>query len=58
MIQIRQDCEPKCATFMEEYKACLERVQVKGHGACEGQYFDFLQCVDKCAAPQIMKHLK
>ncbi|DBA02251.1 TPA: hypothetical protein N0F65_007661 [Lagenidium giganteum] len=55
---IRKACEPKCAAAFEKYQACLGRVAAKGVGDCEGQYFDYLHCVDKCSVPQIMKHLK
>lgn len=48
MPQIREACEPKCQAMKTEYEACLERVKAKGHGACEGQYFDYLLCIDKC----------
>ena len=39
-------------------QACSQRIKVRGVGDCEPVYFDFLHCVDKCAAPQIMKHIK
>lgn len=59
MPKIREECGlNKCSTSNKEYKACLVRVAEKGFGACEGQYFDFLKCVDKCSVPKIMKHLK
>ncbi|EQC41305.1 hypothetical protein SDRG_01280 [Saprolegnia diclina VS20] len=54
--EIRKGCESKCAPVVKEYNACLDRVA--GKGGCDGQYFDLLKCVDKCAAPQIFKHLK
>lgn len=58
MPQIRKDCEPQCAAYNDAYKACLKRVADKGFGDCEGQYLEFLGCIDKCSVPQIMKHLK
>ncbi|KAK1942371.1 Cytochrome b-c1 complex subunit 6 [Phytophthora citrophthora] len=58
MPAIRKACEPKCEQSFNAYQACLDRVKAKGVGACDGQYFDFLHCIDKCSVPQIMKHLK
>ncbi|CAM9605635.1 unnamed protein product [Pylaiella littoralis] len=43
---------------MTEYKACIERVTSKGFGTCEPWFFDIVTCVDKCAAPKIMKATK
>lgn len=48
MPAIRQACEPKCQQYTDKYRACLERVAAKGVGECDGQYFDFLHCIDKC----------
>lgn len=48
MPEIRKACEPKCAAYFQKYEACVERITAKGVGACDGQYFDFLHCVDKC----------
>ncbi|CAH0485790.1 unnamed protein product [Peronospora effusa] len=58
MPAIRKACEPKCEQSFRAYRACVDRVKSKGVGACDGQYFDFLHCIDKCSVPQIMKHLK
>ncbi|KAI9920082.1 hypothetical protein PsorP6_015738 [Peronosclerospora sorghi] len=58
MPAIRKQCEPKCTKTFSAYRACLDRVKAKGVGACDGQYYDFLHCIDKCSVPQIMKHLK
>eukprot|EP00341_Mesodinium_pulex_P007774 CAMPEP_0116957626 /NCGR_PEP_ID=MMETSP0467-20121206/44094_1 /TAXON_ID=283647 /ORGANISM="Mesodinium pulex, Strain SPMC105" /LENGTH=67 /DNA_ID=CAMNT_0004644433 /DNA_START=27 /DNA_END=230 /DNA_ORIENTATION=+ len=55
---ITEACKPKCTSFLQKYNACVERIEKKGEGDCEGWYFDYLHCVDKCKAPQIMKHLK
>lgn len=48
MPQIRENCKPKCADYFQKYEACVARVNEKGVGACDGQYFDFLHCIDKC----------
>ncbi|TDH70060.1 hypothetical protein CCR75_000856 [Bremia lactucae] len=58
MPAIRKECEPKCKHPFNAYRACIDRVKAKGVGGCDGQYFDFLHCIDKCSVPQIMKHLK
>ncbi|CBN80231.1 ubiquinol cytochrome c reductase subunit 6 [Ectocarpus siliculosus] len=47
-----------CSATMSEYKACVERVTSKGFGTCEPWFFDYISCVDKCAAPKIMKATK
>lgn len=48
MPQIREACKPKCADYFQKYEACVARVAAKGVGACDGQYFDYLHCIDKC----------
>jgi ubiquinol-cytochrome c reductase subunit 6 len=48
MPAIRKACEPKCEQSFGAYQACLDRVKAKGVGACDGQYFDFLHCIDQC----------
>ncbi|KAG7393464.1 hypothetical protein PHYBOEH_006068 [Phytophthora boehmeriae] len=58
MPAIREACEPKCTQAFSAYQSCLDRVKAKGVGSCDGQYFDYLHCIDKCSVPQIMKHLK
>ncbi|KAE9240984.1 hypothetical protein PF004_g7252 [Phytophthora fragariae] len=58
MPAIRKACEPKCEQSFSAYRACLDRVKAKGIGSCDGQYFDFLHCIDECSVPQVMKHLK
>eukprot|EP00752_Nemacystus_decipiens_P007524 g6724.t1 len=57
---IREKCgaTKPCAAAMAEYKACVERVTNKGFGTCEPWFFDYISCVDKCAAPKIMKATK
>ena len=54
MPAIRKACEPKCKQSFSAYRACLDRVKSKGVGACDGQYFDFLHCIDKCVC--IVQH--
>lgn len=49
---------PPCATSCLLRQACSERIEAKGAGECEQWYFDFLKCVDKCAAPKIFSRLK
>lgn len=48
MPQIREACKPKCADYFQKYEECVARVAAKGVGACDGQYFDYLHCIDKC----------
>lgn len=48
MPAIRKACEPKCEQSFSAYRACLDRVKAKGVGSCDGQYFDFLHCIDEC----------
>lgn len=48
MPQIREACKPKCADYFTKYEECVARVTAKGVGACDGQYFDYLHCIDKC----------
>ena len=43
---LEEKCAPKCASFLKEYDACVERVQAKGSGHCTGQSFDYLHCLD------------
>ncbi|ETV85417.1 hypothetical protein H257_03157 [Aphanomyces astaci] len=58
MPEIRKACEPKCVESFKLYRACVDRITAKGDGACDGQYFDYLKCIDKCSVPQLFKHLK
>ena len=48
MPSIRSACADKCVSSKTAYDNCLSRVASKGFGACEGQYFDFLKCIDHC----------
>ena len=31
---------------------------VQGHGTCEGQYMDYVLCVDTCVSRELFHHLK
>mmetsp|Transcript_35783 Transcript_35783/g.116453 ORF Transcript_35783/g.116453 Transcript_35783/m.116453 type:complete len:93 (+) Transcript_35783:3-281(+) len=47
-----------CATMLVEYEACQARIEAKGSGSCEGQYGDWVHCVDACAAKSLFSKLK
>lgn len=46
MPEIRDNCKGKCVSYEEKYKACVDRVSEKGVGGCDGQYFEYLHCID------------
>ena len=50
-----KDCRPKCALPWNTYQECVKRIagDKTGEKHCTGWYFDFLKCVDKCAAPKM-----
>ena len=56
--QIEEQCKPKCEAFEKAYQQCCERIEgdESGEKHCTGQYFDFWQCVDKCAYGPTMEH--
>ena len=64
--EVEESCKPSCIKFLSEYKACAERISKPAHGHggdhgprhCAGQYFDYLACIDKCAAPKLFARLK
>eukprot|EP00924_Labyrinthula_sp_SR-Ha-C_P000737 maker-scaffold_7-snap-gene-2.18-mRNA-1 protein AED:0.35 eAED:0.35 QI:159/1/1/1/1/1/3/121/68 len=57
---LEEKCKPKCSSWWKEYEACAERVRKSNNpeAHCSGQYFDFYHCIDKCAAPEMLKHVK
>eukprot|EP01023_Acetabularia_acetabulum_P067082 TRINITY_DN9174_c0_g3_i1.p4 TRINITY_DN9174_c0_g3~~TRINITY_DN9174_c0_g3_i1.p4 ORF type:complete len:106 (-),score=11.24 TRINITY_DN9174_c0_g3_i1:142-459(-) len=54
---IEKVCGFRCMDSQAEYLRCKRRIAGKDEGHCTGQYFDFLQCVDKCAAPKVFSKL-
>jgi len=57
---IEESCKPSCIKQLLAYQACAKRIKgdTTGEAHCTGQYFDYWQCVDKCAAPRIFAVLK
>ncbi|GLJ06395.1 hypothetical protein SUGI_0038100 [Cryptomeria japonica] len=57
---IEESCKPNCVKPLLQYQACGKRVEADetGHKHCTGQYFDYLSCIDKCAATKIFANLK
>ena len=57
---IKEACKSSdaCKPTLHHYQECLTRNADKKGYDCEPYYFDLLKCVDKCAIPQIGKHLK
>ena len=64
LLQSDEDDEPVCQKPMIEehckkhhceaaeaaYNACVQRVQAKGEGHCEGYAFDLWHCIDHCVS--------
>lgn len=52
--------EAKCAAFGEKLQECNDRVNSRSQTleTCTEELFDFLHCVDHCAAKDIFKQLK
>eukprot|EP00798_Chlamydomonas_sp_ICE-L_P015567 gene15567-21664_t len=59
-ITVEKACESHCLKEWAEYKACEARVVGDESGVkhCSGQLFDFLHCIDHCAAGKIFEQLK
>ncbi|KAH7964811.1 hypothetical protein HPB49_001475 [Dermacentor silvarum] len=59
---VRDKCraEAKCAAFGEKLQECNDRVNSRSQTleTCTEELFDFLHCVDHCAAKDIFKQLK
>ncbi|CAM9201089.1 unnamed protein product, partial [Chrysoparadoxa australica] len=47
---IKEKCKGGCTSLYKEYEACVERINAKGFGQCEPQFFDFMHCTDKCVS--------
>ncbi|TFJ80322.1 hypothetical protein NSK_008327 [Nannochloropsis salina CCMP1776] len=58
MPEIREAVKPKCAADWKDYQGCVYRIQSRGDGTCEPQYMEWLKCIDKHSAKQILKVLK
>ncbi|KAJ3071691.1 hypothetical protein HDU98_004950 [Podochytrium sp. JEL0797] len=47
-----------CHGFQEKLAACGERVEAGEEQNCVEEFFELMECVDHCAAPQLFKQLK
>jgi hypothetical protein len=47
---ITEECQTRCTSHLENYKACVGRIQGKKDADCEAWYFDNLRCLDKCVS--------
>ena len=56
--KIKEECGKHCPKQLKLYEACKSRIAASKEGDCESWYFDYLHCVDHCAAPKIFKLLK
>lgn len=59
---LREKCRAtkKCAALQEKLDICNERVRSRKHTeeTCEEELFDFVHCVDHCAAKTLFSKLK
>eukprot|EP00008_Paramoeba_atlantica_P007384 CAMPEP_0201475996 /NCGR_PEP_ID=MMETSP0151_2-20130828/1296_1 /ASSEMBLY_ACC=CAM_ASM_000257 /TAXON_ID=200890 /ORGANISM="Paramoeba atlantica, Strain 621/1 / CCAP 1560/9" /LENGTH=72 /DNA_ID=CAMNT_0047856235 /DNA_START=82 /DNA_END=300 /DNA_ORIENTATION=- len=56
-----EECKPSCKKQWDEYKACSVRISQPGadeNASCEGWYWDYQKCLDRCALPKIWAQLK
>ncbi|XRA98734.1 ubiquinol-cytochrome C reductase hinge protein [Pycnococcus provasolii] len=58
--ELEEQCKPKCAKFLVDYEACVDRIKsdTTGEAHCTGQYFDYWSCVDTCVAPKLFGKLQ
>ena len=58
--EIEEACRPQCVKPMLEYEKCATRIadDQTGEAHCTGQYFDMLECLDRCVAPKLFAKLK
>lgn len=57
-MKVEELCKPNCIRYLLAYQACAKRIENIPEGHCTGQYFDYWQCIDKCAAPKLFALLK
>ncbi|XP_077513666.1 cytochrome b-c1 complex subunit 6, mitochondrial-like [Amblyomma americanum] len=59
---VKEKCraEGKCSAYGDKLQECNDRVNSRSQTleTCTEELFDFLHCVDHCAAKEIFKHLK
>ncbi|CAI8051160.1 Cytochrome b-c1 complex subunit 6, mitochondrial [Geodia barretti] len=59
---LREKCgeTKKCLALREKLDTCSERVSSKSKTSetCTEELFDFIHCIDHCAAKSLLKHLK
>jgi len=55
---LEKKCEPVCVKAFKEYEECGKRVEAVGRGHCGFYYFDYLECIEKCVAPDLFKSMK
>lgn len=50
--ELEEQCKPTCTKFAVAYEACVTRIasDTTGEAHCTGQYFDNLDCIDKCVS--------
>ena len=46
--KLEAECHKPCVNEFKLYEKCVDRIKVKGSGACEPWSFDYIKCVDKC----------
>ncbi|CAH1434101.1 unnamed protein product [Lactuca virosa] len=53
-------CKPMGVRAWLNYQGCVKWFQADetGHKHCNGQYFDYWRCVDKCVTPRLFAKLK
>merc|ERR1712178_539009 len=58
--EIKPRCLSSCANWLQEYNACVLRINMRtdGKGDCKGQFEELCQCQDHCIAHELMGHLK
>ncbi|AFZ81220.1 ubiquinol-cytochrome c reductase hinge, putative [Theileria equi strain WA] len=66
-VKLEPACNEKCKKYTKLYDECVERVteynkhnagSLSGPGHCLGQHYDVVECVDKCLAKDLFRHLK
>uniref|UniRef100_A0A0K8R8C9 Cytochrome b-c1 complex subunit 6 n=1 Tax=Ixodes ricinus TaxID=34613 RepID=A0A0K8R8C9_IXORI len=57
---LREKCRGHCSALGDKLQECNDRVnsRTKTLETCTEELFDFLHCVDHCAAKDIFKQLK
>eukprot|EP01110_Echinostelium_bisporum_P010195 TRINITY_DN35246_c0_g1_i1.p1 TRINITY_DN35246_c0_g1~~TRINITY_DN35246_c0_g1_i1.p1 ORF type:complete len:67 (+),score=19.39 TRINITY_DN35246_c0_g1_i1:37-237(+) len=57
---IEEKCQPQCTGKFAAYEACTKRIvgDTTGKANCEGQFMEYIQCLDKCIVPKLWPKLK